>query len=498
MPRTSWLLPLALLCACAGGEPAGSTVRCEAGTVTDCYCDDGTPGIRTCSDAGRVQACDCRPALELGGIPDPTGVADRLVDFGVTVSDAAIVATVPVRNAGGGELALDLTSVSAPFTLVQAPVFLGPGEEDTLGFQFLARSNREAESIVTVTSNGGAATIRLAGRRAEPRVSCEPAELDLGTIVVGSPVPFAIACRDEAGLSWAARAWASGAHTDAVEVTLDEPLPGDDGAWLLSGTVTADRAGTLWASVNLGQGNESLATVPLRATIRATALEIPEWLDFNLVPPGQTLVVPIELRNHGPDDAWVKQVYVSPESDRTYGLVGQVPLQIPAGTPGNPGETDSLAVRITPSIERAGGRVPATLVLWIEGEAAPRNVALNTWVGGPEIDCAVDRLDFGTVPVGTPSTLSLTCENVGYDIPVRDDDTLVVMGIESFDAAFTAHPQGQLPPEGFVAGESFTFDVTFTPEVEGPVRGTVVVHSNGLPGRPLPIEVVGTGLALEP
>jgi hypothetical protein len=490
------LVAIPLVWAC-GGEVSGGT-RCRPGETKPCTCLAGLTGSSTCGDNGSFAPCDCsmNPLLELGGTADPTGETDRRIDFGSVAKGATAEASIPVRNAGGGDLHLSLTAVPRPFTVVESELSLPAGGEGLLAFRFAPFLDGEARAKVTVTSNGGEATIRLVGVGVEAAASCSPSSLELGVVLVGEPTPFTIACENLASAPWAAEARAAGADADAISLSLDDPLPDDDGTWTITGTVTPTHAGPIAAQIVLGAGATTVVTVPVTGEATNDALEIPEAIDLGFVLPQTRRTFEIELRNHGPVAARVNGASLAQGTPVTFGLEASGPFDIPAASGGRPGVA-SVIVAVAPRIQDAGVNFRGTLLLEIAGEPNPREVALTVFIGGPVLSCAPEALAFGEVATGVPTTFPLVCTNVGIDHPNRDDDALLVANVEATGDAFTPTPRGGLRPEGYRVGESFVVDVTVSPEDEASLGGTIRITSNAVGTPVLEVPVSATAVELD-
>jgi hypothetical protein len=490
------LVVIPLVWAC-GGEVSGGT-RCRPGETKPCTCQAGLTGSSTCGDNGSYAPCDCsmNPLLELGGTADPTGETDRRIDFGSVAKGATAEASIPVRNAGGGELHLSLSAVPRPFTVVESELSLSAGEEGLLSFRFAPFLDGEARAKVTVTSNGGEATIRLVGVGGEAAASCSPSPLELGVVLVGEPTPFSIACENLASAPWTAEARAAGADADAISLSLDDPLPDNDGTWTITGTVTPTHAGPIAAQIVLSSGATTVVTVPVTGEATNDVLEIPEAIDLGFVLPQTRRTFEIELRNHGPVAARVNRASLAPGTSDTFELEASGPFDIPAASGGRPGVA-GLIVAVAPTPEDAGRVRLGTLLLEIAGETNPREVALTVFIGGPVLSCAPEALAFGEVATGVPTTFPLVCTNVGIDHPDRADDALLVANIEATTDAFTPTPRGGLRPEGYRVGESFVVDVTVSPEDEASLDGTIRITSNAVGAPVLEVPVSATAVEVD-
>jgi hypothetical protein len=492
----------AVLVACESAPPGG-LVRCDPGQTAACACEDGATGTKTCRADGRYGPCQCvdpsEPLLVLGGDPDPTGAADRLLAIGPAPVGGTVEAILPIRNSGEGWLIVQLSTLDRPFTAVEVPAEpLGLGEERTLRFRFSPTRTGAAEALVTVISNGGNRSIRLTGTGFEAGATCTPEALDLGTLVVGQPVAFAATCVTAATSPWSATVRVEGADAAAIAVALDDPLPGDDGAWRLTGTATAGHDGSFAARLLLvGAGDLPLAAIPVFGGVRNQALELPGAIDLGYLAPGLSRTVTVEVKNYGRTRRTLAAGYLASASDTQLRLDTSFPLDLPALAGAVPGvATIRLSFDALP--ERLGRRANGLLQLRLDGEAGDRSIPVTGFVGGPKITCVPEALDFGPVAVGYPTTLPFICINTGTDDPGRDDGELEVEPSSSDPAIAVAVRDGLRT--GYRVGESVLVDVTWTPTAAGPFDGALDIATNAsdVPGGAFAIPIHGEARDLAP
>jgi uncharacterized repeat protein (TIGR01451 family) len=101
------------------------------------------------------------------------------------------------------------------------------------------------------------------------------------------------------------------------------------------------------------------------------------------------------------------------------------------------------------------------------------NLNVDTAALYPDISCTAS-LPFGSVAVGTSSTLSVNCTNTGG----------ATLTISSFGVTGTGFSLGTTPATPFAIDPSgsFNYQVVFTPPSAGPFNGTATVINNGVPG----------------
>jgi Abnormal spindle-like microcephaly-assoc'd, ASPM-SPD-2-Hydin len=102
-----------------------------------------------------------------------------------------------------------------------------------------------------------------------------------------------------------------------------------------------------------------------------------------------------------------------------------------------------------------------------------------------QLTCGTTKLQFGDVTVGQSGDRLMTITNRGMT-------PLIVSSATSTSTEFGLN--GMDLPLTLAAGESFTFSVTFMPQKNGRVEGSISIVS-GAPAQSLAIQVAGTGTA---
>jgi hypothetical protein len=120
-------------------------------------------------------------------------------------------------------------------------------------------------------------------------------------------------------------------------------------------------------------------------------------------------------------------------------------------------------------------------------QSSDLTIPLLGFGGGAAISCSPLTVSFGENAVGISSTLSVSCTNVGTNVPGHPEASLFLPNPASTDQALTIQngaPAFQaafdqpFPPGGLTAGESAQIDVTYTPRVAGTDSDTLMISSN--------------------
>ena len=161
----------------------------------------------------------------------------------------------------------------------------------------------------------------------------------------------------------------------------------------------------------------------------------------------------------------------------------------------NPGQTATLTVNFAPP---TSGTLTGSLKLVSDADNPTLDIALSgvgvTSTGTPAVLAAnPTSLSFGNVSAGSSKTVSQTLTNSG-------GSALTISQIAPSGTGFSF--TGINPPVTLSAGQSFTFNVTFTPAAGGSVSGSLSITSDASnPNLDVPLSATGIAagqLALTP
>lgn len=103
-----------------------------------------------------------------GSVTDPTGIAERLLEFGTLVIGESKTATLTVRNVGASATTLTTRGLAAPFvSSFEEPITLEPGAAHKLHIRFAPREAGTYETIVRLQTGEHSLRLRIAGRAGE-------------------------------------------------------------------------------------------------------------------------------------------------------------------------------------------------------------------------------------------------------------------------------------------------------------------------------------------
>ncbi|MEM7114047.1 MAG: choice-of-anchor D domain-containing protein, partial [Chloroflexota bacterium] len=102
-----------------------------------------------------------------------------------------------------------------------------------------------------------------------------------------------------------------------------------------------------------------------------------------------------------------------------------------------------------------------------------------------------DDTDFGAAPIGAPIVKTFTIENMGLaDLHlVGTPDLVTISGVDAADFVITAVPTTPILPS-----TTTTFQLTFTPSVDGPRTATLTINNNDADENPYTFDILGVGI----
>jgi hypothetical protein len=220
----------------------------------------------------------------------------------------------------------------------------------------------------------------------------------------------------------------------------------------------------------------SLPTTGVGATV-GTLLPNPSQLIFGNVVVGSTQSKTVALSNSGGTPLNINQATLSGAGFTMSNLPMPMTLQ-----PG--GETSATITFAPPST----GNFTGSITFATTSDGVSNNVAFNLAGAGVSpgtLAPSPSSLAFGSIQVGTKTSLSETLTNTG-------GSTVTISAATPSGTGFSI--SGLTLPLNLTAGQSVTFTATFTPTNAGAASGSISVVSNAS-NSPLAIALSGTGTA---
>lgn len=377
------------------------------------------------------------------------------IEFGDVVPGAASDRTVPVTNTGTAPLTLSNAAVTgAAFSLISAlPGPIAPGASASFTVRCLPSAAVRYSGTLTLSSNGGSASVGMSCRGFAPVLSVTPASLPFGDVPVNTATGRVVTLTNTgtAPLTVSNFSLSGGPFYPA------SPMPG---TLAPGGSTTFEvRCQPPWISTYTGTlsfvSNGGNASVALSCRGYAAEISLQPFLPFGDVRVGVASDRPLTVTNLGTAPLTLSNATVS---DAAFSIVGALPGPIA------PGASANLTVRCLPS---AAVSSSATLMLSSNGGSASAGLACR----GVEPVLSVESLTlaFGDVRPGVPADLPLTVTNTGTA-------SLTLSGATVGNAAFSI--VGALPGP-FAPGASANLTVRCLPSAAVSYSATLLLSSDG-------------------
>jgi hypothetical protein len=426
------------------------------------------------------------------GASNGATVSSKIINFGNVPLGKTQTHSVTVTNPGIGTLTITRAAISgAGFALIgpTLPVVLPPKRTTAIEVSFTptaggtktgtvslmgttrvrfgrrsdGRRGQEIPVDVSVTTISTTLTIAVSGvGMVSGQLAVSPATLALGRVKIGgSQTQSATLVNSGTGTVTLKQAVVSGHGFKVSGISFPTKLsPGQQKTF--SVTFTPQSTGTSTGSVAVtSDAPNSVVSVPVSgvAVGFGTLVSNPASLDLGSVEVGQPESVSATLTNTGTANVNISQANVSGTGFTVGGL------SLPATL--SPGQ--SAAVTVTFSPKSAGA---ASGALSVASDASNSVLAIPlaaTAVTAGSLTSAPSSLNFGSVQVGTPKSISAKLTNAG-----GADITLSQASVSG--TGFTL--SGVSLPAILAAGQSKTLSVTFNPQSAGSASGTLSLVSN--------------------
>ncbi|MFN8537727.1 MAG: choice-of-anchor D domain-containing protein [Thermomicrobiales bacterium] len=447
------------------------------------------------------------------GISAQLSVTPGSLDFGPhQLGTSTPAQTVTVKNIGTGSVTITATALAGSdptnFEITGNScqpsgndVTLAAGQECTISVRFtpvgLVAGNRSA--LLNITSNAPAAasvmSVGLAGIATTGAVYVTPASLDFGDQQLGTTSVARTVTVTNAGtgpVTFVAPAITGNFAIFANTCTLAALAPGDSctiGVVFQPVTPGGPKTGTLTIT---DTASPLAQTVSLTGNAISAQLSVtPSTLDFgNQTVNTQSVSQTVTVKNVGSGPVTITS---------TTPVLGNNPADflVVADTcqPGGndvtlaAGETCTISVLFQPS---ATGARNAQLTITSNAPATGSTVAVSLLgfgvTSGPAISFNPSSLDFGSIPVNTSATRTITVTNSGTAPLIFNASAVTLTGSAAYSLTGNTCNGVTLLP-----GESCTVGVTFAPTTQGPTAATTLAFASNAPGSPHSVNVTGIG-----
>ncbi|MBI3671053.1 MAG: choice-of-anchor D domain-containing protein [Acidobacteria bacterium] len=405
-------------------------------------------------------------------------------NFGNVTLGSSGTQSVTLTNTGTASLTVTQVNVTgAGFSVIglNLPLTLLAGQSMSFTVKFTATTTGPVTGSLLIVSNvpGPPYTITLNANAMPPpapQVTWNPATVNLGNVPVGSTGSQTVTLTNSGNANLTVtQATVSGTGFGISGLALPLTLtPNQQTAFRVTCSPSAPgpASGSISVMSNAGSSPNS---VPLAATgVQPNLTVNPSSISAGNVFVGSSASQTVTLTNTGSSTLNVAQATVTGPG---FSIAGRtIPLSIPAG------QSSSFGLRFTPL---SAGAASGSLSLLSNAPNSPKTVSLSgTGVAtAPGLSINPTSLPFGTVNVGSSSSLGLTVTNTG-------SASLTITQANVSGSGFST--TGITLPLTMPAGQNSSFSVKFAPAVPGNVTGNLLLVSNA-PTSPTAIALSGTG-----
>jgi uncharacterized membrane protein len=446
-------------------------------------------GLTGCGQVGAQSAPSSPPSN-----PPPQGVwvnPGTVAFNNVSVGKNSTQNVTVTNSTAAGVSLTQATLAGTSFSLsgLAVPATLAPGASSTFSLTFSPAGVGTVTGTLKLTDSANTTplSVTLSGTGMAPQIATTSSSLTLGNVTVGTNATqsFAISNFGNDTLHVSQIAASGTGFTVSSKPSLPLSLDANQAA-----TVTIQfapqSAGAASGNVTITSdaSNGTSKTVSLSATGTATAtphLGInPTSVSFGSVTTGTSSSQTITISNSGSGTLNVTQQSVTGAGFSVTGL--NLPLALSAG------QNSTFNVVFAPA---SAGSVTGSLSLTSNDLSTPTASIALAGTGlapaTPSITLNPASLSFGSVTVGSNSTLNFTITNSG-------SATLNVSQISIAGTGFTLSMVPTLPL-ALAANQSATATVRFAPLTATAASGTVTVSSDASNGTTKTVTLSGTGLA---
>lgn len=411
-------------------------------------------------------------------------LAKASMDFGSVVAGATKTLTVTATNSGSAAITVNSATVSNANFSVTAPSFpatIAAGQSTTLTLAFTPNTVGSFTATVTIAGNASdsTATISLSGAGITAgQLAGTPSTDAFGNVTIGSQQSVSETVTNTGGTSVTiSQAAISGTGFNLSGITTPVTInAGQSTSFTV--TFTPQTAGAVTGKVTLTSNapNSTLA-ISLSGTGIAPGQLAgnPSSKAFGSVTVGTQQTASETVTNTGGTSVTISQAAVSGTGFSLSGLA--TPTTLAAG------QSTTFTLAFAP---QASGAVSGNVTLTSNGSNPTLTIPLSgTGVLAGQLTGNPSSKDFGSVSLGGQQTASETITNTG-------GSSVSVSQITISGTGFSL--SGNPAPMTLSAGQSATFNVTFTPQTATAASGGVTVTSTAS-NPTLTIPLSGTGTA---
>jgi hypothetical protein len=421
-----------------------------------------------------------------GATPGLVTVNPPSINFGTVGSGKSIASStttqyVTIKSVGGPDIISQVIVTGGGFSIsgLNLPLTLEWGRTVTFSVTFTPPASGVASGSITIRSNGSVPSLTIpltgTGGTTAGSLSAAASSLSFGSVQVGHSQTLSETLTNSGGSTVSiSQATTTGAYS-VSGLNLPATLAaGQSTSFNVTFTPTLGGSASGNLSITSNASNPTL-TVPLSGTgvtpgsLTATAGS----LSFGNVQVGNNQTLSETLTNSGGSSITISQATAT---GAAYSMTG---MSMP--TTLMPGQSTSFNVKFTPT---TAGSASGNLSITSNASNPTLGIPLSgSGVTAGSLTPAASSLSFGNVQVGNSQILSETLSNSG--------GSSVTITQAAATGAYSV--SGLSLPARLAAGQSTSFNVTFTPTSGGSAVGNLSITSNAS-NPTLAVPLSGTGV----
>jgi hypothetical protein len=430
-------------------------------------------------------------------VPAPNlTLSTTAVNFGQTQIGTKVSRDVTLTSTGNAPLDINTITVSgAAFSTetLSLPATLQPNQQLTVTLTFDPTTAGAESGTLTVTSNdpSGPATVSLGGNgttAVAPQLTVSPTAVNFGNVPlnVASKQSVTLTSTGTAPVTISA-ATVSGPPFTVSGATFPMTLNPNQSVTLgvqfnptatgaASGQLTLTSDSTTSATTNIQLHGTGIAATTPQLTVSTNSLA------FGNVAVNSSATLPVTLTSSGTAAVTISAADLSGTGFTDSGATFPMTL--------NPSQSVTLQVKFNPA---AAGAAAGQLTINSNSSTGASTVVQLSGTGTVATTTAQllfssTALSFGSVPVGSTSTQTLTLTSSGTAPVTISSAVLQGTGFSDSGATF---------PVTLNPNQSVTLTVQFDPTATGAAAGTLTVSSNSATGSTTQVTLGGTGTAVQ-
>ena len=423
------------------------------------------------------------PVSGTGVAPGALSASAPSLSFGNVLVNGSTTLPETLTNSGGSSVIVSQASFTGgPYTLtgLSLPLTLAAGQSQSFTVAFAPKAAGAQNFNLSITSDAPnpTLTVPVSGSGVAPgALSASAPSLSFGNVLVNGSTTLPETLTNSGGSSViVSQASFTGGPYTLTGLSLPLTLAAGQGqSFTVAFAPKAAGAQNFNLSITSNAPNPTL-TVPVSGsgvTPGALSASAPS-LSFGNVPVNASKTLPETLTNTGGTSVKLNQA----AAGSGYSVSGlSLPLTL------GPGQTTSFNVVFAPT---ASGNASVSLAIANDSPSSTFSIPLSG-TGTSSGALTVSAVSFGNVQVGNNSTLPATIKNSGGS-PVN------ISGATLTGTGFTMSGLTTNPPLTLAAGQTFTFNVTFTPASAAAASGSIALVSDAVSSPSITLSGTGTAV----